>query len=379
MAKRKTAALSLALLYALTIVYASLYPFGEWRDQGNASWAFLLAPWPKYWTRFDVGINILGYAPFGALLALALFRRAATAHPWILAIAMASTFSLLMEGLQSYLPMRVASREDWLLNSVGAGLGAGAALLLERAGALHRWNHIRRLWFVPDARGALVLLALWPVALLFPSAVPLGLGQVWGRLLTNLHDWLRPQPGSEQPLLDYLIQLLPPAPLEQTPLSPVTELLCVAIGVVLPCLLGYCVIPVWHRRVLLCLWVVVVAVSVSTLSSALSWGPSHAWAWLNGVAQMGLLVGGLLAFVLSALPWRTGCAIALLAMGAYVSLLNQAPESPYFAQILQTWEQGRFIRFNGLAQWCGWLWPYAAGIYFVLRLGQRESKNYNAP
>ena len=25
---------------------------------------------------------------------------------------------------------------------------------------------------------------------------------------------------------------------------------------------------------------------------------------------------------------------------------------------LQAWEQGRFIRFHGLAQWVGWLWPY---------------------
>ncbi len=378
MATRKTAALPLAAMYALTIIYASLYPFGEWRDQGNELWAFLLAPWPKYWTGFDVGINILGYAPFGALLAVALLRRAATDRPWILAIAVASTVSMLMEGLQAYLPARVASREDWLLNSLGAGLGAGAALLLERAGALERWNHIRRRWFVPDARGALVLLALWPVALLFPSAVPLGLGQVLGRLLTNLHELLRPQAGSNQPLLDFLIQLLPPAPLSQTPLSPVTELSCVAIGVVLPSLLGYCVIPAWHRRVLFCLAVVATAVGVSTMSSALSWGPAHAWAWLNGVAQVGLVLGALMAFVLSAVPWRTGCAIALMAMGAYLSLLNQAPDSPYFAQTLQAWEQGSFIRFNGLAQWCGWLWPYAAGIYFVIRLGQRESKIYNA-
>ena len=379
MATRKTAALPLAALYALTIAYASWYPFADWRDQGNAPWAFLFAPWPKYWTGFDVGINILGYAPFGALLAVAFFRRAATAHPWILAIAVAAFVSLLMEGLQAYLPARVASREDWLLNIAGAGLGAGAALLLERAGALERWNLIRQRWFVPDAGGALVLLAVWPVALLFPTAVPFGLGQVWGRLLTNLHELLSPPTDVRQPLLDFLVQLLPPAPVGQTPLSPATELGCVAIGVVLPSLLGYCVIPAWHRRVLFGLSVLAMAVGVSTLSSALSWGPSHAWAWLTGVAQVGLVLGGLMAFMLSAVPWRTGCAIALVAMGAYLSMLNQAPESPYFAQTLQTWEQGSFIRFNGLAQWCGWLWPYAAGIYFVLRLGQRGTKIYNAP
>jgi len=43
---RKTAALPLALFYAATIVYASLYPFSDWRDQGNAPWEFLFAPPP---------------------------------------------------------------------------------------------------------------------------------------------------------------------------------------------------------------------------------------------------------------------------------------------------------------------------------------------
>lgn len=374
---RKTAALPLALLYAATIVYASLYPFTDWRDQGNAPWEFLFAPPPRYWTAFDVGINLAGYAPFGAVLAVALVRLGSTRRPWALAVTAAALLSVLMEALQTYLPARVASREDWLLNLAGAAAGAAAALVLERAGALERWNVIRRRWLHADARGALVLLALWPVALLFPSVVPFGLGQIWMRLLIWLQDWLRPPQDIEPPLLAFLAHMVPAVPAHPPPLSAGSELACVAIGVMLPILTGYCVIPVLHRRVLFCFFTVLLAVVVSTLSSALSWGPAHAWAWLDGVAQLGLLIGGLAALVLSVASWRTGCAIALPALGVYLSLLNQAPESPYFAQTLQAWEQGKFIRFNGLAQWCGWLWPYAAGMYFVLRLGQREHKNYN--
>jgi len=311
------------------------------------------------------------------LLALALVRLGISRSPWALGVAAAALLSLLMEALQTYLPARVASREDWLLNVAGAAAGAGAALWLERAGALERWNVIRRRWLHADARGALVLLALWPVALLFPSAVPFGLGQVWMRLLSWLQDWLRPPQEVETPLLEFLAHLLPAVPSHPVPLSAGSELACVAIGVMLPVLAGYCVIPALHRRVLFCLSTVLVAVIASTMSSALSWGPAHAWAWFDSVAQLGLVIGGLAALVLSVASWRTGCAVALLALGVYLSLLNQAPESPYFAQTLQAWEQGKFIRFNGLAQWCGWLWPYAAGMYFVLRLGQRDRKNYN--
>jgi len=72
--------------------------------------------------------------------------------------------------------------------------------------------------------------------------------------------------------------------------------------------------------------------------------------------------------------WRSSAALLLLALGVYLSLLNQAPESPYFAQTLQAWEQGRFIRFHGLAQWLGWLWPYVTLLFVLLQLGRSDSK-----
>jgi hypothetical protein len=51
-------------------------------------------------------------------------------------------------------------------------------------------------------------------------------------------------------------------------------------------------------------------------------------------------------------------------------VLNLAPASVYFAQTLQTWEQGRFIRFHGVVQWLGWLWPYVAIAYVMARISK---------
>jgi hypothetical protein len=48
-------------------------------------------------------------------------------------------------------------------------------------------------------------------------------------------------------------------------------------------------------------------------------------------------------------------------------VLNQASSSAYFWQTLQTWEQGRFIHFHGVAQWINWLWPYAAVLVLLRR------------
>jgi hypothetical protein len=87
------------------------------------------------------------------------------------------------------------------------------------------------------------------------------------------------------------------------------------------------------------------------------------------------VAGLVLALALLAVPRRGCAALVLVALMLHLSLLNQAPASAYFADTLQTWEQGRFIRFHGLAQWLGWLWPYAVLIYVLLRVSAGDSQN----
>ncbi len=362
----KTAATPLALMYAALIVYASLYPFADWRDQGMETWFFLLAPLPRYWTGFDVAINLAGYVPFGGLLALSALRSGRTTRPLLHAFLVACILSLCMETMQSFLPVRVASREDWLLNTAGAWLGAFATLALERLGAIDRWSHLRRRWFISSARGGLVLLATWPLALLFPPAVPFGVGQVFERIEAEVAEQL-----ADTPFLDWL----PVRDIELQPLLPSAEMLCVLLGLLIPCLLGFCVIRPGLRRLLFVPLYVGLGTLSAALSATLSWGPEHAWAWLDLPAQVALVLALLLAAVLSWAPNRVFPALLLLSLGVYLSILNQAPANPYFAQTLQSWEQGRFVRFNGLAQWLGWLWPYAVLGYALSLIWQRDAKN----
>lgn len=362
----KTSAWPLALIYTGLICYASLYPFSDWRYQGIVPWAFLSSPWPQYWTGFDVAVNVIGYMPLGFLLVLSALRTRRAHYTVILATLLAGLLSATMESLQSYLPARVSSNMDLGLNVGGACLGALLAWTMERLGVLDRWSRVRARWFVEDSRGGLVLLALWPLALLFPAAVPFGLGQVLERLEAALANVLY-----DTPFLDWL----PVRDIEMQPLVPGVELLCVVLGMSIPCLLGYCIIRSIARRTLFLLLVFVLGVVVSALSAALSYGPEHAWAWLSLPVEVGLVTALVLMILLLWAPWRASIALLLLALGIYLSLLNQAPASPYFAQTLSTWEQGRFIRFHGLAQWLGWLWPYAVVVYVLTQVGGREPKN----
>jgi len=208
-----------------------------------------------------------------------------------------------------------------------------------------------------------VLLLLWPPALLFPAAVPLGLGQVFERLESALAEALMDSP---------FLEWMPVRDVELQPLVPLAELVCVALGALIPCLLGYSIIRTLWQRVAFTAAMLATGVAASALSAALSYGPEHAWAWLDVPVQAGVALATVLAVMLLAVPRRGAAAVALLALAIQLGLLNQAPADPYFAQTLQTWEQGRFIRFHGLVQWLGWLWPYAAMLYVLVRLSSPE-------
>jgi VanZ family protein len=358
---RKTAAWPLTLAYVALIIYASLYPFDAWRNQGILPWAYLTQPLPKYWTGFDLAINIAGYAPLGFLGVLTALRTGHGKHAVLGVSMLVFTLALCLEGLQNYLPSRVASNVDLWLNALGGFMGGLSAWVLEKVGAIDRWSHFRRTWFVSQARGGMVLLALWPIAVIFPAAVPLGLGQVLERVEAALGEAL-----SDTPFLEWL----PMRTIELQPLLPGAELLCVMLGALIPVLLGYSILRTTFQRVVFSISCLALSVLVSAISAGLSYGPDHAMAWFTLPVKIGLL-GAALASVLSLfLSARSCLAVLLLALVAQLFMLNLAPASPYFAQTLQTWEQGRFIRFHGVVQWLGWLWPFVALAYVMARISK---------
>ena len=361
----KTSAWPLAGIYAVLIVYASLYPFDQWRDQGLLPWSFVTHPWTRYWSGFDVVSNLLGYAPLGFWLSLGALRSGVRHRAVSRSVAAAAALSFLMESLQSYLPMRVSSLLDFVLNVVGALSGAIVAQVLERLGMLDRWSRFRARWFLPDARFSLVALFVWPFALLFPAGVPFGLGQVLERVEETLGAWLKGTP---------FLEWLPLRPVELQPLLPGAELLCVTMGVLSPCLLGLSIIRERGQRMLAVLAIVTVGVAATALSAALSFGPRHAWVWLEMPTFLGMVLGAVLAGFMAMRSARACLALLLCVLVLHLAILNQAPASAYLAQTLQTWEQGRFIRFHGVAQWLGWLWPYAVLLAALTRTASTQTQ-----
>ena len=365
----------LAGAWAALIGYASLYPLSGWHHpQGLWSLAFLNLPWPRWWDRFDVVANLVGYLPLGALVAIAALR---AGYGRTVAVLVAAGAGALLSGTlemaQNYLPRRVPSALDVALNAGGALLGAGLAALADALGWTLRWQHVRRRWFQGPSAGAMALLLLWPIGLLFPAPVPLGLGQVWPQVQEALvafaawaqavpwaAAWLEPWAGGSG--------AAPPLP----PMSPLAETALTALGLLAPCLLAFTITRPGGRRLALAVGAALAALAVTTLSTALNFGPEHALAWLVPTTLPAFGLALVLAGLAVGVPQRAATALALMAVTGLVVLSAQAPADPYFAQSLQAWEQGRFIRFHGVAQWVGWLWPYAALVHLLRRAARGE-------
>ena len=361
--RQRSAVWGLVAAYTALIGYASLYPFAPWQGTGLPWWGFITQPLPHYWTGFDVLVNVLGYMPLGVLLTLAALRDRGQRLPrWgaLLGVAGGVLLSLGLETLQNWLPQRVPSNVDWLLNSAGGAVGAVLAWRVGKAGALGLWANLRAHWFVADAQEALVLLLLWPVALLYPLPVPLGLGQVQERLENALAEWFMGTPFADW---------LPLRSIERQPMLAWHIALAVALGALVPCLLAYGTIPAPRRRALAAGFLLVAGVLSSALGTALGYGPQHAWAWLWQPVQTGLAAAVVLAAGCLLLPRVVCKVLALLALGGQLYLLNNAGVSAYFGWGLGDWLPGRFIRFYGITEWLGWLWPYAVLLYLLVRLG----------
>ncbi|MBN8503742.1 MAG: VanZ family protein [Burkholderiales bacterium] len=360
--RRRSGATWLALGYLLLVAYASLYPFSPWgwpeRLTLTEAWQL---DWPRYWSRFDVWANALGYVPLGSLVFVAAWRSGL--RGWQAALMAVLLPCLLAYGLelaQRFVALRVPSLADWLLNSGGAVLGALLAALAARLGWLDRWGRWRERWFHPNSAGALALLAIWPLGLVFPLPAPLAQGQFLPPLLDTLNRWLLEAGWIEQAMR------------WAGPSSALEARLATGLGLLAPCLLLLAVVrPGWGRLPLL-LSVAVVGLGMSALATALGFGPANAWAWLTAGTAQAIAGAMVVAALLALLPSRVSAVLSLPVLTGLMLLVTRMDTDPFVALNLQRWELGPRVQLYGLLQWLGWLWPLLALGWLMAGLARGE-------
>ena len=171
----------------------------------------------------------------------------------------------------------------------------------------------------------LVLLVLWPIALLFPAPVPFGLGQVFDRLRNLAAAVLMDTPWEVSPHLGF-------GGVSMAPLSAAAETLAIVLGLLAPCLLAFTIARPGWRRMLLLAGGAVLGFGATTLSTAMNFGPEHAFAWLGPTTLPALAIALAVGVALAWLPRRAAAGIALVVITALVALVAQAPTDPYYAR-----------------------------------------------
>jgi VanZ family protein len=346
------------LMYGFLIVYASLYPLSGWRSLGLPFWGFLFAPLPYYWTGFDLITNIIGYLPFGVLAVFALYPRIRGVSAALIAILCGTLLSGAMESLQTFLPSRVSSNLDFITNSAGVCLGAVAGLLLTRTFLEQsRLLQLRKNWFVDEAGRGLIVMALWPLAQIYPQSYLFGHGQ----LLPVVSDWLS-------------IWLATPVDLgtlvrQDLSLSVqaywLAESIITACGLTGAILTGTCLLRKQAPTTLLMLALLVAALAIKAMTSALYFAPDNAFVWLTPGAKGGLLFGAMLISGLAFAPPVAQRRLAAVSILISFIAVNVVPPNPYFAATLQTWIQGKFLNFNGAAHFLSLTWQFFA-LWFLM-------------
>ncbi|HTR59695.1 MAG TPA: VanZ family protein [Casimicrobiaceae bacterium] len=334
----------LALLYGLMIAYASLEPFSDWMAPLPDTPFFLFAPFPPRFTRFDIVVNVISYAPFGFLLALIGGSRSAPARV-ATAVGIAALVSFVMEATQMFLPMRDASALDFVSNSAGAALGALAALAFDRTPGLRRriadW---RNRVFLDDRSGdvGIALLCIWLLSQVNPG-IP---------LFAATFD------PSRELTPDVAGTLLQAA---QSAFN------VIGVGLFLALLLR-------RRRDfgIAVLALIALALVLKVMAAALLL-KSAAWeSWFKPGVSLGVAAGALVLLLAVWLPRpvrTTLCAVALLS-SLVAPLLAPDLWQARAPLALFDWSYGQLLNFNGLTHAVLVIWPLAASGYLLWLAGQ---------
>ncbi|MES2933746.1 MAG: VanZ family protein [Pseudomonadota bacterium] len=353
------------LAYFFLIVYASWYPFSGWHDLGIGPLAYLNWTVPHYWTRFDVATNVVGYIPFGILTVYVLYPAIRGVWAFLMTLLIGALVSGLMEAVQTFLPTRVPSNLDFITNFAGAVIGAGIGMAtIDKLLGRDRLRTLRQRWFLLDSSAALVLVTLWPLAQIYPQPYLFGHGQ----LVPIVSDWMSDLFESPVDIAAWLRQGVQLS-VEQYWLSETVITACGLSGALLALL---CLLRPLAPRARLVMCLIGAALLVKALATALLFTPDNAFAWLTPGAQGGILLGVLMVSGLAFAPPMAQRRLALATLLISLLVVNIIPANPYFVATLQSWVQGKFLNFNGAAQFLSLLWPFCA-VLFLLRSERQPS------
>lgn len=324
--------------YIVLIIYGTLYPLTGWQLPHGIQRSDAFLKWPKYLTRSDIITNLVIYVPFGALLAILLKRHFTSTKTVILVFICGFFISLTLEYIQFFLPGRVTSLVDILLNSSGALIGALIPSLIYRGSRSYtKLFNIRHTWF--NSRDTtelgIAIIILWVASQLFPLVPSFDL-KMWHASLLPIRNIL-----SHPEHFDYLRSCL-------------FALNTTALGIIY--------LTLTHQQKPAIFLFVLIVLSVILLKVPVI---NHKL-YLEDIA--GLILGISVFATLYRLRLSTPIIAILCILLGY--LLKTLVAESYTYHLIQTFNwipfRGQVGRINGMIEIINNLWPFAAMAYLAL-------------
>lgn len=331
--------LSLLVLTAL-IIFASLTPFNFYVLTLNP-FAWIEAPLPKYIPLFDVEVNVLGYLPLGFLTVFALFPRWVKWQAFIITLLFGISLSVGLESAQTYLSTRVASLTDLYANILGTFIGALFAITINPIWLFDQMTSRFSFILLGKNQGVFLLLAIFPIAQIFPQNVWLGMGDF------NL-PFLRISP--------YWVTLLN---------NTTQEVIIAALAVISTSTFLMCQTSKQFPKIKLLLSIIVTGGVLKIAMSQLQYGSFDIKHWISIANLAGLIIGLIMAMLLRNCSKLTQWVVALVGFVLLLVLVNILPQNPYYLSQLQLLPQGRLTHFNGLLEWLTMIWPLLALVVLI--------------
>ncbi len=347
------------LAYSVLIFYASGYPFSGWQFESAAAYLAQIQDWPHYWTAFDAIVNILGYIPFGVLLALSLFPHVRNFAAVFLASSIGFLTSFAMESMQFFIPSRVTSLLDFVTNGLGCAVGAViGVVLLPHLLNNERLRYLKHHHLQDDTPRELLLVGLWPLAQIAPHAFLFGLGQI----LPKLTEWAQEYLEIEIDM-SALLHLQLNLNAEEFLVSETLVTACATAGSLL---IWNAMLSKQAPKLVLNASLLLASLGVCSLANALMFGTDYAFFWMAPGARGGLIIGLIMLYGFSFAPTRAQRRLALLLLSLSLLAVNLIPSNPYFLNTMQSMVPGKMLNFYGAAQFLSLVWPFAA-IWMLLQ------------
>ncbi len=333
------------LAWALLIAYASLYPFLPVRLPGGDALPLFLRP--KFISDFDIAMNVVAYAPLGALACLHFLPGRSHAGARWRAVLLGAALSVAMETSQFFIATRVASLFDILANT--AGTLAGTLLFLapvERV-VVEPLARLRERLFIGGGAGdtGLVLVTLWLLAQLNPALPFFEAG--------NIVDATGPL------FVDFAVTTISVA-LSVAGFGLFVSVLLKAERGALGATLALLTVALWCKFTM----------------ASLMLKPNLAAMWMSEGRVAGMVAGLLLLLPLRRLGRgaRTYLALVCLLAGAlFAKIFGEYSALADFLRLFH-WPHGLLASFATLTRWLHEAWPLFALAWLIARFVRRPAQ-----